>query len=519
MNIAIYTRKSVFSDKSDSVESQAKICREYSKNNFEVTTITEYEDEGFTGANTNRPGFSNLMKDILNKKLDILVCYKIDRISRNVLDFSETFNTLQQYNVAFVSVKEQIDTSTPLGRAMMYICSVFAQMERETTAERVRDSMVELAKSGKWTGGQAPLGYKLEKIVTNGKNHTMLVRNEEALPFLNFIYEKFLEGYTLNGLETYFRNNNISGFNGKYFYSTQIYQILKNPHYVEATKEIYDYFSDKGCIMASEKKLFDGKNGLIVYGRTSGGKKKKHTVNTPDKWIVCIGVHAPIINSDTWLEVQDRFGKNVIDKTRKHKIGILKGIVKCKCGHPMRVQHKVDNKYNKIYDNYFCQNRNRGGLCDLSMISVDALDTKLISTLKEISVNKDLLRTFIKDSKTTVCMRSSNDIKKEIVATERKINNLTVTLRENIASSASRYIILDIEVLDKQVASLNYELRDVEIREREKGKREENIDIIYDKICNYLNRFDLITYEDKVLFLKEIIKSCIWDGNSLFLTF
>lgn len=521
MNIGIYARKSVFSDKSDSIESQVKICKEYARNNFKVTTILEYDDEGFTGANTHRPGFSQLMKDVLNKKIDVLVCYKIDRISRNVLDFSTTFNALQEHGVQFVSVKEQIDTSTPLGRAMMYICSVFAQMERETTAERVKDSMIELAKSGKWTGGKSPVGYKRERVLLNGKYHTILSENQEELPFLNMIYDTFLEGYSLSGLETLLRKKGIKTINGGHLSSSQLYNILKNPHYAAATKEVYDYFEKLGCIMALDIDKFDGTHGIVVYGRTKGGKKKAHKVNSPEKWIVSIGLHKPLIPADKWLSVQECFGKNLIDKTRKHNIGILKGIVKCRCGYSMRVQHKIDKTYNKVYNNYFCQKRNRMGaeFCNIGMISVNELDDKLISFLKQLSLDKNLIGKYVIQSNSyTTPAKSKDAIKKEISSVKKKIENLTATLQDNSESSAAKYIILEIEKLDKKIAGLNYELREMEYKEQEDSKRKDDIETIYMKICKYIKMFDTLPYADKVKYLQEIIKECIWDGTKLAIT-
>jgi DNA invertase Pin-like site-specific DNA recombinase len=518
MIFGVYGRKSVYSDKSDSTESQAKICYDYIRNNYnDVTEILEYEDEGFTGANTDRPGFSQLMKDVLNKRINILVCYKIDRISRNVLDFSKTFDTLQRFDVQFVSVKEQIDTSTPLGRAMMYICSVFAQMERETTAERVKDSMIELAKSGKWAGGQAPIGYKRERVLLNGKYHTILIENKEELPFLNMIYDTFMEGYSLGGLETYFRKKGVKTLNGNYLSASQLHQILKNPHYVAATERIYEYFKDKGCIMATEREKFDGLHGIVVYGRTSGGKKKTHTTNTPDKWIVTVGIHEPIMSDDKWIAVQDCFGKNVIDRTRKYDIGLIKGILKCKCGYTMRVQHKIDKTYDKVYDNYYCQNRNRRGIafCDMRMVGVDELDDRLTGILKQLSLNKNLLEKFVKQSKATIPIRDKDVIKKEIVGVKKKIENLTTALQDNIESVATKYIISEIEKLDKQIIGLGYEQREAEDREKEASDRKDDIDTIYMKICNYIELFDKLPYIERVKYLHDILKECVWDGEEL----
>jgi len=517
MNIGIYTRKSVFSDKSDSTESQAKICTEYANNNYSVSSIIEYEDEGFTGANTNRPGFVQLMEDISNKSIDVLVCYKMDRISRNVLDFSKTFEFLEKNNVKFISVKEQIDTSTPLGRAMMYICSVFAQMERETTAERVRDSMIQLARSGKWAGGKPPIGFSRKKVILNGKTHTMLTENVEELPFLNMIYDTFLGGYTLSGLETYFRQSNVKTLNGNYLSATQLYSILKNPHYVACTPEVYDYFESKNCIMAVEKDKFDGLHGVVVYGRTTGSKKKAHTVNTSEKWIVTVGLHDPIMSGEKWLLVQNRFGLNTIDRTRKHEIGLLKGIVKCKCGYSMRVQHKVDKIYNKVYDNYFCQQRNRMGTdyCDVSMVGVELIDDKLMEMLKKLSTDKFLLEELMKENNKPVSYRTQELVLKEIAGIEKKISNLALALQENGGSSASKYIISDIEKLDMSIVGLNSELREIKISEKDRLVRENTVDEVYLLIREYIDNFNILDYDEKITFLRKILKVCTWDGKKL----
>lgn len=521
MIIGIYGRKSIFSDKSDSVKNQINIGKEYAYNNFQVTDVIEYpEDEGFSGANTRRPGFERLMEDVKNKRIDVLICYKIDRISRNVLDFSTTFDTLQKHCIQFVSVKEQIDTSTPLGRAMMYLCSVFAQMERETTAERVKDNMIELAKSGKWAGGKPPIGYKREKITLNGKTHTMLVENKDEVPFLNMMYDTFLEGFSLGGLETHFRKKNIKTLGGYYLSSIQIYGILKNPHYVAATKDVYRYFENLGCIMASEIEKYDGKHGLIVYGRTTGGKKKTHKINSPDNWIVSVGLHEPLIPADKWLETQDRFGKNTIDKTRKHEIGILKGIAKCKCGYRLRVQHKVDKAYNKTYDNYYCRNRNYRGVdaCAMKMVRVDILDESLIHVLKQLAADKELIKNYMSEPTPIILRRSKDSIKKEIEGIKKKIENLTAALQDNTESAAAKYIIATIESLDKQLIGLQYELRETEYVEQEAVKTKNSIDVIHSKICMYLSMFDGLTYSDKAKFLREIIKECVWNWEKLEIT-
>ena len=211
MKVAIYSRKSKFTGKGESIENQVQMCKDYLFNqnrNNESFEFLIYEDEGFSGGNTNRPEFQRLMNDVALKKFDILICYRLDRISRNVADFSSTLETLQRYDVDFVSIREQFDTSSPMGRAMIYIASVFAQLERETIAERVRDNMLELAKSGRWLGGTPPLGYKSKPATYFDENMTersmvRLSSDDEELKIVKLIFDKYLELKSLSSVEAY----------------------------------------------------------------------------------------------------------------------------------------------------------------------------------------------------------------------------------------------------------------------------------------------------------------------------
>jgi len=152
-NIAIYSRKSKFTGKGESIDNQIELCKQYIRTHYpgcigeqqpKVATspdasdddILMYEDEGFSGGNTQRPQFKKMMADANEKKFSILICYRLDRISRHIGDFAKLIEELDDLGISFVSIKEQFDTSSPMGRAMMYISSVFSQLERETIAER-----------------------------------------------------------------------------------------------------------------------------------------------------------------------------------------------------------------------------------------------------------------------------------------------------------------------------------------------------------------------------------------------
>ena len=164
----IYSRKSKFTGKGESVENQIEICKAYIKSNFDINVKDEdiiiKQDEGFSGKDVKRPQFQEMMALVKDKQVKVIVVYKLDRLSRNVLDFCEMYNELELYNTKFASVSEHFDTTTSMGRAMLMITMTFAQLERETIAERIRDNMMELAKTGRWLGGNTPMGFESEKM-------------------------------------------------------------------------------------------------------------------------------------------------------------------------------------------------------------------------------------------------------------------------------------------------------------------------------------------------------------------
>lgn len=227
IRIAIYSRKSKFSAKGESIGNQIELCKEYIQMHYPAdendVEIVVYEDEGYSGGTLERPQFQNFLRDEKQNPFDVLICYRLDRISRNIADFSNLMNDISKVGTSFVSIKEQFDTKTPMGRAMMYIASVFAQLEREVIAERIRDNMLELAKTGRWLGGEAPTGYTSERyeivnvieknennILENKKRKACKLRtNEEEKNLIMIIGQKYLELKSLSQLEMYLMRNNI----------------------------------------------------------------------------------------------------------------------------------------------------------------------------------------------------------------------------------------------------------------------------------------------------------------------
>ena len=161
---ALYSRQSVERVDSISIESQLEYCKYETRGN----PYKEYIDRGYSGKNTNRPAFEEMLEDIKQGKISRVIVYKLDRISRSILDFANMMDIFQKYNVEFVSSTERFDTSTPIGRAMLNICIVFAQLERETIQKRVTDAYYSRCKRGFYMGGRIPYGFaKTETMIEN----------------------------------------------------------------------------------------------------------------------------------------------------------------------------------------------------------------------------------------------------------------------------------------------------------------------------------------------------------------
>ena len=162
MAIVIYARKSVERENSISCETQIEHCRAMLRVDDRDEEIISIVDNGFSGGNVNRDGFQRMMHLIGQGKIRKVIVYKIDRISRSLSDFMEMTKLFARYNVSIVSVTQQIDTSSSMGRMIVNLLMSFAQYEREMTSDRVRDKMAASRKHGIWTGGIIPYGYKSE---------------------------------------------------------------------------------------------------------------------------------------------------------------------------------------------------------------------------------------------------------------------------------------------------------------------------------------------------------------------
>ena len=284
-NCAIYTRVSTDTQAEkdfSSCEAQEEKIRAFikSQNNWKVFKV--YSDAGFTGANLNRPALQELLEDIKQGGINIVLVYKIDRLTRSPRDFYQLIEIFDRYKVDFISITERFDTSTPAGRLLRNIMLTFAQFERELASERTKDKMLERAKKGLWNGGLVSYGYK--------KENKKLVINPKEAEIVRFIYESYITKGSLAIVYKELKEKGIKNRQGKFFTKSHLENILRNIVYI----------------------------GKIKYS----GK-------------VYEGIHEPLISEEVFNLAQ-QIHKEKIRKLRLYKEFLFGGLIICnECGSRM----------------------------------------------------------------------------------------------------------------------------------------------------------------------------------------
>lgn len=533
--IAIYSRKSKFTGKGDSVENQVEMCKKYLSNKYDnidiINDLIIYEDEGYSGASTNRPKFQEMIKDIKEKKISSVICYRLDRISRNVSDFCSLKDELSKYDVSFISIKENFDTTTPMGNAMMMISSVFAQLERDTIAERIRDNMLELAKSGRWLGGITPTGFKseaIEKINVDGKKKRLfkLAPIEDEIKLIKLIYDKFLELKSQTKLETYLIQNNIKSKNGVTYSRFAIKGILQNPVYAIADKDMLKYYQELDVEVFSNDSEFNGQHGVIAYNKTIQKARKSNKQRNVSEWIVAVGKHKGIIEGSKWVQIQDIVNNNINKRYRRPTINnsLLSGLIRCsKCGSYMRPKLKklYDSEGRQRFD-YMCElkEKSRKHNCDCKNINGIETDKLVLETIKGIvAPNAELYKALKDIINSEYSTEDKNKDELKILKTsydknqkdiENLINNIVVASIEAMPELNNKLIDLKQKAiqLEKQIKDLT-DKNPTQINDKETAK------LVLDILDNYFSAFDTLDLMQKRNLLRLLISSIETDGETL----
>lgn len=282
-NCAVYTRKSTeegLDQSFNSLDAQREACLAYitsQKAEGWIPVKANYDDGGYSGGNIERPGLKKLVEDIKSGKVDIIVVYKIDRLTRALMDFAKLVELFDKHQVTFVSVTQSFNTTTSMGRLTLNVLLSFAQFEREVTGERIRDKIAASKKKGIWMGGPIPLGYDL-------KDRNLLINEKEA-GLVRKIYETYLKVRSVIKLIEILNSDGDKTKAGNNFTRGMLYTLLASPLYIGKIKH---------------------KNQIY-----EGGQK-------------------PIVSLEAWSAAQELLAKNAVEprgKKKSQQQHLLRGLI------------------------------------------------------------------------------------------------------------------------------------------------------------------------------------------------
>lgn len=501
---AIYVRQSVDKKDSISIETQIEECR---KKIDDAEPYEIFEDKGFSGKSTDRPGFKNMMSEVKRGNITKIAVYKYDRISRSMYDFINMQKEFEQNGVNLVSVNENFDTSTAQGKAMVNILMTFAEMERETIRQRIKDNYYSRGEHGLYLGGYAPFGYIKIETAVNGKKTYTFKEDKAESAVLRRMYIDCLNGKSLSELSRELNNEHIQTRKNRPWSASCIARMLRNPVYVKANADVYDHLASLGGHMNDPVEYYIGKNGCYVYGETEKRKGNKF-VNLQNDF-VSIGLHEGIIDPELWLAVQKKImGKRGHSNLGTGSLTWLQGLIRCKCGYTYYAKRFRPSKTGKEYKYLYCRGR-KNNTCPYPkvMMNVECMETIIEKVLLERIKNlKNLKRSGIVKYSPEI-----NRLKIKLAETDNKINNLMRMLSEGEKVTAE-YVNRYIKKLDSEKRALEEQIADIEIGSSRFNDTGSDID----KIINDWHSYDI---ELKKQIAREVIDVIIFEGNNIIINF
>lgn len=283
LRCAIYTRKSSeegLDMEFNSLDAQREACEAYiasQKSEGWVATRDRYDDGGFSGGNLDRPGLKQLLADIDDGLIDVVVVYKIDRLSRALMDFSKLVEVFDRNGVTFVSVTQSFNTTTSMGRLTLNILLSFAQFEREVIGERIRDKVAASRKRGIWMGGYVPLGYDVQD--------RKLVINETEAASVRRIFERFAELGSATMLAKELRREGFRSKQGTLIDKGYLYRVLRNRVYRgEAVHKGKAYPGEHEAIVTD--KVWDQVDAILQGNRHARSSNSRMQTPAPLKGLI-----------------------------------------------------------------------------------------------------------------------------------------------------------------------------------------------------------------------------------------
>ena len=408
---AIYTRKSSeegLDQEFNSLDAQRESAEAYiasQKAQGWVCLPEQYNDGGFSGGSLDRPAMDRLMADIAAGKIDCVVVYKVDRLSRSLMDFSRIMETFDANSVSFVSVTQQFNTTSSMGRLTLNILLSFAQFEREIIGERIRDKVAAQKRKGKWAGGVPVLGYDVDR---SGGSPKLVVNAKEAAR-VRQIFTLYLEKQSLQPVvreldRKGWRNKKRVTKKGrvigdKAFDKATLYAHLKNPLYK-------GMISHKGELYAGvheaiiDEEQFDRVQKILSYNGRTGGK-----------------------------EVRNKYG------------AILRGLLRCKaCDHAMtHVFTTSRGKSRKQYRYYRCVGSIKKGACTCpsGSLPAQAIEQLVVDEARSAMTDRALIKQILGGCDEVV-VQELKDRERDLHDIVKELKRLDIDLRRAVGEPGDR---------------------------------------------------------------------------------
>ncbi len=417
-----------------SLDAQTDEIRHYLK--FRETPQTKFQlqeifrEEGRSAKDTDRPQLRKMLEAVRRSDVGAIVVTKMDRLTRSVKDFYDLWGEFERHNVQLISVRDQFDTTTPMGKAMVNMILTFAQLEREMTAERTRNKMLWHAEQGLWNGGRPP-GYKLDP-----KQKGILVPHPEERKLIELIFRKYLELGSVGEVVKYLVRLGIKTpahtsrrgrpVGGKTFYKTTILGILRNPVYIGKIR--YD------------GKIHDGK-------------------------------HEPIIPQDLFNEVNEYLKKHAPlrknPRAPREHVYLLQGILFCgRCGAHMTP--KTCSPWKQDYFYYQCSRNGHtnGSACSMRYASAPALERAIVSKIRHIALNGEELERIVREANASAnesIQRLAEDrrrVESQLDAVVTNARKLIDVIKE-MGKAAMKTVGDELRKLEAERAALEAQLDDI----------------------------------------------------------
>ncbi len=533
MRFAIYSRKSKFTGKGESIDNQIEDCRRYIMSCYPDTKdcdIFVYEDEGYSGKNTNRPQFQQMMTDQEKEPFDFIVVYRLDRISRNMADFALLMDRLAKRGTSFYSTNERFDTSTLSGQMMMTISAAFAQFERQIIAERVKDNVYKLAKTGRWLGGTPPLGFSSERIEfvdESGADRKCykLTENNTELQLVRLIYAKYLETHSLTKVETLLMNNGYKTRKNAPFHVATLRYILTNPTYCTADKESYRYFKNSDCDIADIEESCNGEHGFIGYKKTLTKNDDSRETADISEWTIAIGKHKGIISSADWIEVQSIIAGNSEKKLgfrqSHNSVALLSGVLRCKCGSYMRPKYYKENKSGEKPFSYMCELKevSKREQCNCNNVNGRVVDKMVCDALLDYENDGSVFAKYVAQI-SDIGDNNSNienliNAQTALITKKKKTISGLLRMAGDSDNVTAEYIHNEISQLHSEISDAENEIKRLERLKKSGETLAEAARSTEEMLKAFKENFHNMSVENKRCFIRKCVSKVEWDGENI----